>query len=121
MPRVRAHISSGILVALLSAILGFAVMVSASPPESRFWQFGLIYAAVFAFTCGISLILGYGMRVVLWPRGGRHDFVRSATRQGVLFGFMAVVMLMLSAGQVFNLWSAALLFVIFILIELYVQ
>lgn len=95
--------------------------VNSAPDHAKIWSFAALYSLIFLCVFGFSSIAGYGIRVLLWSRAVRHESMRAAHRQAVLFGFMSVAILMLQAGKVFNSWSAALLFLIFILLELYIQ
>lgn len=64
-------------------------------------------------------IMGYLLRLAFWRHGSKAAFRRSALRQAVLLGFLAVIALMLQAEALLNLQTGALLVAIFLLIELY--
>ena len=80
-----------------------------------------LYLCVFLAVFGLASLAGLSFRGWLLGTGVRHEYVRASNRQAVLFGLMAVIVLMLQAGKIFNLWSAALLLVIFILLDMYIQ
>lgn len=121
MAKVSTHITSAVVEVVISVILGSVAMTMFAPGDARLWQYALVYLAVFLLIHGASTSLGYFTRLMLWRSGVKHDFARSASRQGQLLASMAVVLLLLSAKGVLNFWSAALLFLIFVLIELYSQ
>ena len=121
MARVTPHIFMAVTGVFLGIIMIALVVLSVSPAESKAWQFALIYAGAFILTFGVFTLSGYALRVILWPKGLRHQFSRSAARQALLFGALAVAVLILQSQRVFNFWSAGLLLIFFVLIELYVQ
>jgi len=100
---------------LAYVILGFA------PDKGGAWPLAAVYILVFTGSYGAALFAGYAVRITLWRGAVRSDLVRASNRQAVLIGFLTVAILMLQAGKVFNLWSAGLLFLIFVLLELYIQ
>src|SRR3989338_11716898 len=121
MAKVSTHIITELLVGIMGAVPSLVLMAGAVPGSVEFLSLAFIYAGIFAAVFACFSILGYAVRSLLWPRAVKHDLVQSASRQGVLFGTMAVVILILESARLFNLWSAALLLVIFFLIELYDQ
>ena len=110
---------------LLSAVIGGVglgiVATRFSPQDGQFWVMPAIYVSAFFLFYGLAALGGYWVRRVFWKNTGRNEQLRTASRQGVLLGLMGVAILMLLAANFFNWWSAGLLFLIFVLLELYVR
>lgn len=121
MAKASTHISLALAGLVFSMALGAVTMAMTLPETAGFWQFGLVYTAVFFLVYSSAYLVGYSGRIFLWSSGTKHGFVKAASRQGLLLALMAVVLLLLSAKGTLNFWSAGLLLVIFILIELYSQ
>lgn len=121
MAKASTHISLALAGLVFSIALGAVTMAMTVPETARFWQLSLVYVGVFFLVYSSAYLVGYSARVFLGSSGAKHDFVKAAARQGLLLALMAVVLLLLSAKGTLNFWSAGLLLVIFILIELYSQ
>lgn len=110
---------------LFSAVLGGVgiglLTTRFSPQDGKFWLLPAIYTALFFLIYGLAALGGFGLRSMFRKKAGRNELSRTASRQGVLFGVMSVAILMLLAANFFNWWSAGLLFLIFVLLELYVR
>ncbi len=121
MLRVVTHAFFSVLTALAGSVGVFLVITRVSPETRASWTLFTLYSAVFLTAYGISSIGGLGVRRVLSRGLARHEHVRGANRQGILFGIMIVSLLILSSAKLFNFWSAGLLFAILVLFELYIQ
>lgn len=92
-----------------------------SPKDAHFGIFLWVYLSVFTFVFSLFTVLGFHIRNVIWPKGGRAEFFRIATRQGGLLALLSVASLFLQAAGLLSFWTGSLLLVIFLLIELYSQ
>lgn len=119
--KVPVHIFVSSSIAIISVAGAFSILTQLSPDENSFWVLVSLYVGVFLAMFGTASVLGVGVRMVVFRTSPRHEYLRPANRQAVLFGVMTVAILIMEAGKVFNLWSAALVFIIFILMELYIQ
>lgn len=121
MHRALFHIWSLCVLFFLAAGASIWLVRTLSPQEAKLWQFAVFYAVVFLSIFSFTSLVGFGLRISFWRQGERREFLRSAERHGVLLGFLMIISLMLSARGFLNIWTGALLLLIFILIELYAQ
>lgn len=121
MARVSTHLILAVVVLMFAASSGYLFLYYTSPQSVKLWQLSLWYLAVFLTVASLSLFLGYSLRTLFWRQGSRYEFLKSAQRQAILLGFLGVIALIFQAAKVLNLWTSILLFVIFLLIELYAQ
>lgn len=119
MPKVLTRISTTAVILALGAAAAGLIVFLASPETARLPIFALLYFAVFLSAAAAATILGYYFRLVFWRSGVHYEFLKSAQRQGLLFGFFTVISLLLQAGGILS-WKTALpLVAVFVLIELY--
>jgi hypothetical protein len=121
MARVSTHIWLMLLLFLFTTALGLFFLNSISPATANYWQFAVLYVAIFLWVFAAMTFLGYVVRLAIWKEGLRLEFLRSARRQGVLLGFLAVLLVLLQAANILNLLTGLLLLAVFLLIELYAK
>ena len=122
MTRATTHISLASLVFVVSSALGLMFFNFSSPYGSRqLWILSAAYVLVFLWVFSLVFFFGYFFRSLFWKIGTRHEFAKSATRQGVLLGLLAVILLMLQASSLLTFSISVLLFAVFILIEFYAR
>ncbi len=121
MVKPAAYISGSFLGFLLASISGFLFLIILSPEAAKIWQFALLYFLVFLSVTTGSFFLGYFFRHWFWRRGISFEFIRSARRQAVFFGFLAVIALLLQSARILNYQTGIPLLLIFLLFELYTQ
>ncbi|OGE83949.1 MAG: hypothetical protein A2846_00145 [Candidatus Doudnabacteria bacterium RIFCSPHIGHO2_01_FULL_49_9] len=90
-----------------------------SPQTGGAWGIPAVYTSIFLFVYGAASQVGYSMRRWLWKKQALNEMIRTAGRQGFLLALMCVVVLVLLAANLFNLWTATLLMIIFLFLELY--
>lgn len=106
---------------LLGATAVIVLITRYSPQEGKIWVMPAVYAGIFLTAFGLVAIIGFVLRLRFLDKAGRNMMVRTASRQGVFLGLMSVAILMLSAQNFFNWWTAGLIFAMFVLLELYAR
>jgi len=96
------------LLLILATAGGYAYLRAVDPSEARPWQVGIVYALVLFWVFSLASFVGN-----FFSKNG------SAQRRGLLLGFLTVIALALQASSLLSLWTAALLLLIFTLIEIY--
>lgn len=120
--KVVTHLtlSSGLIA---FGVVSLGILVSNFPPDGnrKITVIIAVYVLFFFAVYGLASLAGLGARGLLSGGGLRHEFVRTANRQAILLGLMAVVLLMMQATRVFSPWSAGLLLAVFLLLEVYIR
>lgn len=121
MVRVTVHLWTGLILAVLGGFAGIFFLTSVPPAATKTWQLAAVYFSIFLVSYGLTFLFGYFVRSWFWRNGSQFEFLRSSRRQAVLWGFLAVVTLMLQAASLLNFKTGVLLFGVFALLELYAQ
>ena len=117
--KVSTNVTAAMVLWIVSSLAGIVILTAYDPEAVPTWLLGILYAVAFVWIFTVAELLGYFLRNVLWRSGVKYELWRSSRRQAVLFGFFAVILLLLKRGGVFNPLTAVLLLVIFVLMELY--
>lgn len=106
---------------VLASLGGFYVLKSVDPHQADLIQVGFFYALLFFWVSSLAGLVGLGLRVAMTRSGGgsRGLLVANSLRQGSLLGILAVVTLFLQANALLTFWTASLVFLVLLLIELY--
>ena len=118
-PRTHIWVFLGIFIAAAAAIAVFIYRID--PFKAGIYRLVIFFGLFFLASFALTTILGYFFRIMFWRSGVRYEFLKVARRQGVWFGIMAVIALLLETANIFSFLTAILLFSAFALIEFYAQ
>ena len=109
------------VILFLATAGGAWFLKTIDPEQAPLWQFGLLYGIVFVWMFAFATVAGYVVRRIFLGPGAQFQSIRVANRQGLIFGFFSVVVLLLQAARILSPWTAGLVIIIFLFIELYSQ
>jgi len=116
--RVSVNIRLLFILLFVSTAAGYYFLKSVDPYKASLEEYAEFYAILFIWIFSASSILGFGLRYIFQGIESKY-LLRSSARQGVLFGILAVIALILQAGAILTLWTGLLLIAVFTLIEVY--
>lgn len=115
---VRIFISGSFIVALLSWSIWILILNFLDPTKAGILGFFLFFLALFLAIASTTGLLGYTIRRLIAPDQLATYAVRSALRQGVIFGIFLDLLLLLQHLRLYRWWLAVGAIVLFLLIEL---
>ncbi len=115
---VRVFISGSFIVALLSWSIWILILNLLDPTQAGWLGFSLFFLALFLAISSSTGLLGYTFRRLIAPDQLATYAVRSALRQGVLFGVFLDLLLLLQRLRLYRWYLAVGAIVLFLLIEL---
>ncbi|MDZ4243835.1 MAG: hypothetical protein U1C57_01890 [Candidatus Doudnabacteria bacterium] len=117
--RVSVNIRLLLVLLFISTAAGYYFLKLVDPYQASLEEQTEFYVILFTWIFSCSSILGFGLRYIFQGIEPKY-MLRSSARQGILFGIIAVIALILQAGAILTLWTGLLLVAVFTLIEVYV-
>lgn len=100
----------------------FILMINAIDPTSTNWLgFSLFYFSLFLSLSGTIALVGFVIRFVALKRSLVFYAVANAFRQSFLFALFITIALFLLAADLFTWLNIGLLFIVFIVLELFIS
>lgn len=108
----------GVLTTICLGILVF--VANLIDPEATNWLgFVLFYSALFISLSGLIAIIGFVIRFIALRKELAFNLVKRSFRQSFLLSLFIVVLLILKSQHLFNWINLVLLFVVFLILELF--
>lgn len=118
--RIGFQLAAAGLLLVFSLAAWLVLLARVDPAGASFSTLALFYLVLLIAASTLFGILGFLLRrLLLLGRGERYYVWRTARRQGLWFGLILVSGLLLLSQDLLKIWTAASLFIVFGLIELY--
>jgi hypothetical protein len=107
------------LTLLLSGGAMLLVLTRLDPFQDKLLAIVLFYLSLFFFVSSLTTLLGYVMRVLLYPHEMTLNHFNVSLRQGMILAMLVVSLLIFQSFRRLFVWDAILLFLIAFLVEIY--
>lgn len=113
------YLSFIFLAGLISWISFFLVLFNLSPFESTGLALSLFFVSLFIALGASFTIIGFYVRLWLFPNELFYKHVNVSLRQGVFLGLLSIFALVLQSVRLLNWWSGFLLIALMVTLEFY--
>lgn len=105
--------------ALIASILLLALIVSQLDPTSSLFAQFLFYTDLFVFVLSLSTLFSFYLRKMIGQPEQVNNYLKTAFRQGIWFGILIVVSMILQSFGLFSLLNAVFLVIALVFLESY--
>lgn len=108
-----------LLTLLLSGGAWFLVLTRLDPVQDGLIAVVLFYISLLFFISSFTTLLGYLMRIILYPHEISLNHFNVSLRQGMILAVLVLCLLIFQTFKRLFIWDAVLLFLIAFLVEIY--